>query len=277
MSVPIRPAATVMLLRDGDDGLEVFMLQRTLSASFARGMYVFPGGRVDDADHGEAFEPVCDDADDAAVSIRLGVEHGGLAWMVAAVRECFEEAGVLLARPTDGADVVRFDTDDVIARFSAARHAVHAGELSLVDLCRTEQLQLLTNQMHFVDHWVTPVGERRRFDTRFFMARAPEAQVPLHDDIETIASLWVRPDAALRMRSAGELNMFPPTVVSMQRLATFASAGEALADAAAQPRPPQRLPRLVLGPNEEFIDVILPTQPGYESTPIPEFVIPNLR
>ncbi len=277
MSVPVRPAATVMLLRDGDQGLEVFMLQRTLSASFARGMYVFPGGRVDDADHGEAFEPVCDDADDAAVSLRLGVERGGLAWMVAAVRECFEEAGVLLARPIDGVDVVRFDTDDVIARFSAARHAVHSGELSLVDLCRTEQLQLLTDRMHFVDHWVTPVGEGRRFDTRFFMAKAPEAQVPLHDDIETIASLWVRPEEALQMWSAGELNMFPPTVASIQRLAKFASAGEALADAAARPRPPQLLPRLVLGPNEEFVGVILPHQPGYEHTPIPEFVISNPR
>jgi 8-oxo-dGTP pyrophosphatase MutT (NUDIX family) len=266
-----------MLLRDGDDGLEVFMLQRTMSASFARGMYVFPGGRVDDADHGEAFEPVCDDVDDAAASLRLGLEHGGLAWMVAAIRECFEEAGVLLARPVDGADVVRFDSDDVVARFSAARHAVHGGELSLVDLCRAERLQLLTDQIHFVDHWVTPVGERRRFDTRFFMTKAPEAQVPLHDDIETIASLWVRPEEALRMWSARELNMFPPTVVSLRRLARFSTASDALADAAVQPRPPQRLPRLVLGPNEEFIDVILPDEAGYEDTPIPEFVIPNLR
>lgn len=277
MSVPIRPAATVMLLRDGDDGLEVFMLQRTMSASFARGMYVFPGGRVDDTDHGEAFEPVCDDDDDATVSTRLGVDHGGLAWMVAAIRECFEEAGVLLARPVDGADVVRFDTDDVIARFNAARHAVHEGQLSLLDLCRTEGLQLLTDQMHFVDHWVTPVGERRRFDTRFFMAQAPEAQVPLHDDVETIASLWARPAEALRMWSARELNMFPPTVVSMKRLAQFDTAAEALADAAAQARPTQRLPKLVLGPNEEFIDVILPTEAGYDATPIPEYVIPNPR
>jgi len=266
-----------MLLRDADDGLEVFMLQRTLSASFARGMFVFPGGRVDDTDDAEAFESVCDDVGDAAASARLGVERGGLAWMVAAIRECFEEAGVLLARPCDSPHVVRFDTEEVIERFNAARHAVHEGEMSLVDLCRAEGLSLLTDQMHFVDHWVTPVGERRRFDTRFFMAKAPDAQTPLHDDIETIASLWVRPVEALRMWNARELNMFPPTAVSMKRLATFATAAEALAEAAAQLRPEQRLPRLVLGPNEEFIDVILPNQDGYETTPIPEFVIPNPR
>jgi 8-oxo-dGTP pyrophosphatase MutT (NUDIX family) len=101
IDVPVRPAATVMLLRDGRAGLEVFMLQRTHSAAFARSQYVFPGGRVDDADHGVEFEPVCDGLDDGAASRRLGVERGGLAWYVAAIRECFEEAGVLLARPYD--------------------------------------------------------------------------------------------------------------------------------------------------------------------------------
>lgn len=266
-----------MLLRDGPAGLEVFMLQRTMSASFARGSYVFPGGRVDDADHGEAFEPICDDVDDAAASVRLGVEHGGLAWLVAAIRECFEEAGVLLARPSAGTDIVRFDTPDVVDRFNAARHAVHDGTLSLAELCRSEQLQLLTDQMHFVDHWVTPIGERRRFDTRFFMAKAPEAQEPLHDDVETIASLWVRPDRALEMWRAKQLVMLPPTVVSLDRLARFATADAALADAAAQSMPEQRLPRLVLGPDEGFLDIILPNDERYDSTPLPEFVIPNPR
>lgn len=266
-----------MLLRDGDSGVEVFMLQRTMSASFARGTYVFPGGRVDDADHGEAFEPFCDDVDDASVSTRIGVERGGLAWMVAAIRECFEEAGVLLARPVDRTDVVRFDTPDVIDRFNAARHAVHAGELSLSDLCRSERLQLLTDRLHFVDHWVTPVGERRRFDTRFFMAKAPEAQEPLHDDIETIASLWIRPADALDLWKAMELMMMPPTVVSLERLTQFDTADAALSDAASQAIPAQRLPRLVLGPNEEFLDIILPSDERYGATPIPEFVIPDPR
>src|SRR5215203_2289055 len=93
IDVPVRSAATVMLLRDGDNGPEVFMLQRTHSAAFARSQYVFPGGRVDDADHGDDFEPVCEGLGDAAASQRLGVERGGLAWYVAAIRECFEEAG----------------------------------------------------------------------------------------------------------------------------------------------------------------------------------------
>ena len=99
--VPIRPAATVMLLRDGSSGPEVFMLQRTHSAAFARGQYVFPGGRVDDADHGADYEPICDGLDDDAASARLGLDHGGLAWLVATIRECFEEAGVSCWRAID--------------------------------------------------------------------------------------------------------------------------------------------------------------------------------
>jgi 8-oxo-dGTP pyrophosphatase MutT (NUDIX family) len=111
-----------MLVRDGDDGAEVFMLRRTLDAAFAGGMYVFPGGRVDDADHAEDLEPICDGLDDERASAVLGLRHGGLAYWVAAVRECFEEAGVLLARPVDRREPVRFDEPAVAERFEAARH-----------------------------------------------------------------------------------------------------------------------------------------------------------
>ena len=82
-SIPVRPAATVMLVRDGDDGLEVFMLQRTHGAAFARSQYVFPGGKVDDADHGEVFEPICDGLDDETASSTMGLDYGGLAWLAA--------------------------------------------------------------------------------------------------------------------------------------------------------------------------------------------------
>ena len=94
----LRDAATVMLVRDGNAGLEVFMVRRTLSAAFAGGMYVFPGGAVDAADGGAEVEPLCDGVTDAAASAQLELPAGGLAFWVAAIRECFEEAGVLLAR-----------------------------------------------------------------------------------------------------------------------------------------------------------------------------------
>ncbi|MEY3456840.1 MAG: hypothetical protein RIR38_1102, partial [Actinomycetota bacterium] len=103
LTVPVRPAATVMLVRDHPlNGLEVFMLQRTMSAVFAKGMYVFPGGRVDAADDTSELQSVCDDLSDERASAILGVKSGGLAYWIAAIRECFEEAGVLLARPENG-------------------------------------------------------------------------------------------------------------------------------------------------------------------------------
>lgn len=272
-SVPVRPAATVMLLRDGADGLEVFMLQRTHGAAFARGQYVFPGGKVDDADHGELFEPVCDGLDDPTASTRLGLERGGLAWLVAATRECFEEAGVLLARPVDSDEVLRFDDPDVAARFNRARHEVYDTSLSLAELCRREGLMLMVDRMHLVDHWITPLGERRRFDTRFFVARAPEAQEPLHDDGETIASLWVGPAAALEMWRNGELQMFPPTVMSLEFLGAHATADDVLAAAAAVGIPPTVLPKVLLDADERVTGVIRPDEPGYAEAPDPEYVI----
>lgn len=266
-----------MLLRDGVDGLEVFMLQRTMSASFARGMYVFPGGRVDDADHGEEFEPICSGIDDADASARMGMDHGGLAWLVAAVRECFEEAGVLLARSSDDDQIVRFVDDDVIDRFNIARHAVHDGLRSLVDVCVEEDLVLLTDDMHLVAHWVTPLGERRRFDTRFFVARAPEAQAPLHDDGETIASLWVRPADALAMWRAGELQMFPPTVESLRFLEAFSNADAAIVASEAMGVPPRILPKLRLDDDERVLGVVVPGDERYDAVAEPDHVIGHPR
>lgn len=274
-SVPVRPAATVMLVRDGLDGLEVFMLQRTHGAAFAKGQYVFPGGKVDDEDHSEDFEPICDGLDDITASRQLGLahDHGGLAWLVAAIRECFEEAGVLLARPADDDEIIRFDDPEVAQRFNDHRHRVDAGSMSLDEVCRLEKLRLLVDRMHLVDHWVTPVGERRRFDTRFFVTRAPEAQQPLHDDGETIASLWVRPVDALQMWRDGELQMFPPTAASLQFLAAHHTAEDAIEAAAGVGVPPRVLPKLILDDAGRVAGIVRPDDPGYAAAVEPEYVL----
>ena len=193
------------------------MLRRTLDAAFAGGMYVFPGGAVDDADRSADVEAWCDGLTDQQASRMLDVDAGGLAYWIAAIRECFEEAGVLLARRGDGT-VVRFDDPAVEQRYLAHRSAVHDGALRLIDLCGADGLRLTTDDIHYVSHWVTPVGERRRFDTRFFLARAPQAQEPLHDDHETIASLWVGPADALARHERGELAMIAPTTKNLELL-----------------------------------------------------------
>ena len=219
--VPAHPAATVVVVRDAPDGLEVFMLLRTTQASFAAGMYVFPGGRVDEADGAADIERWCDGRDDAPASAALGLDRGGLAYWVAAVRECFEEAGLLLARRRDGSPVPLRDED---------RRAVHAGKLSMVELCRRDDLVLDLGALRYVAHWVTPVGEgTRRFDTRFFLAVAPPDQEGAHDDTETVHSMWVRPADALGQAERRELVMMPPTIATLRWIAECSSTADALA------------------------------------------------
>ena len=259
---PLREAATVMLLRDAPAGAEVFMLRRTLNAAFVGGAYVFPGGTVDDADRADDVSAHCLGLDDATASALLGVERGGLAYWVAALRECFEEAGVLLARDAQRA-VVSFADPVVAAAYNERRHAVHDGALRLVDLCGEQRLLLATDDVRYVSHWVTPVGEPRRFDTRFFVARAPLEQEPLHDDNETIDSLWVRPADALDRHHAGELFMIFPTIKNLEFLVPFATCDEALAAAAAVGHPPAILPRVVR--RGEHIAVLLPGDAGYDA------------
>lgn len=262
-TVPVKPAATVMLVRDADEGVEVFMLRRALGAVFAGGMYVFPGGRVDDADHADELEPICDGIDDSTASGVLQIPRGGLAYWVAAIRECFEEAGVLLARSLDG-PIVRFDDEAIAERFNRARSAVHDGALSLSTLCAEERLMLTTAGIHYVSHWITPVGEARRFDTRFFVARAPQAQEPLHDDHETIESLWVRPADALDRFARGELGMFPPTVSNLEFLAPHATADEVIAAAARIDTPPRILPKLRVDGDGRVTGVAIPGDADYD-------------
>ncbi len=274
MGVPVRDAATVMLVRDApvrdrgpDDpgGLEVFMLRRNLRSDFVGGAYVFPGGGVDDHDRVADLEAVCEGRRDADASAQLGVEAGGLAFWVAAIRESFEEAGVLLAY--DGAGqghdgLIRLDDPATIERFAQHRRAVDHGERRLVEVCRQEGLRLAVDAMYYFSHWITPEGPTRRYDTRFFVARAPDAQVPLHDDREVIANLWVRPAEALAANRAGEFEMIFPTIRTLIALERFDRADDLMAAAAAIGEVPAILPRIV--EDEGGVRIVLPGDPGYD-------------
>lgn len=262
--VPLRPAATVMLVRDHPiEGLEVFMLQRTLNAAFASGMYVFPGGRVDDVDDEQTLESLCDGRTDEEASALLGLQRGGLSYWVAAIRECFEEAGVLLARRAGDREPLRFDDDAESTRFGSARQSVNDGSLRFIDLCRAEELRLVTDSIHYVSHWITPIGEARRFDTRFFVAPAPPFQDPLHDDGETIDSLWVSPRTALERHREGRLAMIPPTISNLEFLLRHDTVGSVLEAAQRVGVPPSITPRLRIDAVGRVIGVILPGDPDY--------------
>jgi len=270
--VAIRDAATVMLVRDDAEGaLEVFMLRRNLQSDFVGGAYVFPGGGVDDHDRVADLGAVCEGRSDADASAQLGVSAGGLAFWVAAIRESFEEAGVLLAY--DGDELVRFDDPVIAERFVEHRGAVDRGERRLIDVCRAEGLRLAVDTMSYFSHWITPEGPSRRYDTRFFVARAPVGQVPLHDDREVIANLWIRPSDALARYEAGDFEMIFPTVRSLIAIERFATSDELLAAAEAIGQVPAILPRIVEDEGGGGVRIVLPGDPGYDdlvSAAIPE-------
>ena len=229
------PAATVMLLRDATSGIEVFMLRRTKSAAFAGGMYVFPGGRVDEADG-----------------------QGDPGYVIAAIRECFEEAGVLLATDEDG-DMVA-DGHPALAH----RYAVHDGTVDLLALCAEHRLRPAIDHLVWVSHWITPLEESpRRFDTRFFIAIAPPAQTSRHDDTETIASTWIRPSDALQREADGMLGMMPPTIKSLEHLAAHHDAHEVMASARRLGRPEPILPKLRRNADGRITGVSLPGDEDY--------------
>ncbi len=263
-TVPVKPAATVLLVRDADaGGVEVFMLRRTFNAAFASGMFVFPGGKVDDVDGVNEIAELCDGLTDGHASALLGIASGGLAYWVACIRECFEEAGVLLARHESTGDVVRFDDDATAKRFEAERENIHDGSVALLDLCKREGLRLTTDDIHYVSHWITPMGEKRRFDTRFFIARAPQAQEPLHDDGETIESFWISPQEAIERAHEKDLMLMPPTKANIEFLLPYKTADEVL-EAAAQVGMPQTiLPKLKIDSDGRVVGIAMPGDPEY--------------
>ncbi len=240
--VEVRPAATLILVRAGAAPLEVLMLRRHPASVFAADAWVFPGGRVDEADGADlgGFGPGLTDADASAT---LGIASGGLAFWVAAVRECFEEAGILLARPARGGrpgPVRRLDA----ARLARHRRDLHAGRKTLAEVLAAEGLVLDLGAISYVSHWITPPGDSRRFDTRFFLAAAPPAQVASHDAAETVDSVWTTPADVLRRHAAGEVRLMFPTTKNLETLACFDTVEQLLEAARARPAPVARETKL---------------------------------
>jgi glyoxylase-like metal-dependent hydrolase (beta-lactamase superfamily II)/8-oxo-dGTP pyrophosphatase MutT (NUDIX family) len=219
-----RPAATLLLLRDGSLGPEALLLQRTHDAAFLGGAHVFPGGALDRTDRDPRVLRRVAGLTDAEASARLGVDAGGLAFWVAAIRECFEEAGILLAEGEDGrpVDAAR------AAALAPCRGLLHAGQLGLHEFLEKERLLLRGRELAYFGHWVTAPGRARRFDTRFFLALAPEAQAGAHDGTELVASEWLRPLDAIEREARGEIQLVFATKNTLADLVRFARAKDAL-------------------------------------------------
>lgn len=208
--IPIaRPSATVILVRDVDGVAEIFMVRRHKTSSFGAA-YAFPGGVVDPED--AAVRSNCAGVSAADANARLGVESGGLDYYSAAVRELFEEAGVLLA-----------DVADVDENLQTVRDGLNDGSVNWADFVKQNELQLRCDDLHYVSHWVTPEQMPKRYSTRFFVAALPAGQSALHCGGELTESCWNTATDMLAAGRRGDAKLHFPTTKTLESVARHAS------------------------------------------------------
>jgi 8-oxo-dGTP pyrophosphatase MutT (NUDIX family) len=260
VSQPVRPvdAASVILVRHGQpvgSRWQCFMVRRPVRSEFAADVFVFPGGKVDAADR----------LPDAARYVRehpgplaLEDEETRLALRLAALRELFEEVGVLLAT-RDAGGLLRFAGEDE-GRFALYRRRLQAGELSMLDLARAERLCFAADRLHPFSRWITPEPLPRRYDTRFFVAYLPDGQEPLHDARETVDSVWISPKDALDASRQGEFPLVFATEKHLERMARYPSIEQMIASVAPAGLEPV-MPRIVQRGGETAF--LLPGDEGY--------------
>jgi 8-oxo-dGTP pyrophosphatase MutT (NUDIX family) len=256
--VQIRPAATVMLIDDRPD-LQVFMMERHANTVFAGGMWVFPGGSVDATDDSSEFQAISIHRSDAEASELMGLPSGGLAYYVAAIREAFEEAGILLALQRDTHEPLDFRTEKIEKRFSKHRDDINDSSRQFMEIIRDENLILDAGVMHYVARWITPEGPPRRFDARFFIAKMPSNQTPIHDNGELVHSEWLSPDKILEQAEAGNMVLMSPTLRMIKNLALFDTAEQVIQSVAVN-----HVDELARVTRDTRV-VVMPGEPGYEN------------
>jgi glyoxylase-like metal-dependent hydrolase (beta-lactamase superfamily II)/8-oxo-dGTP pyrophosphatase MutT (NUDIX family) len=251
-----RHSASLIVLRDGDAGVEVLMLRRSERAGDQNsGAAVFPGGHLDAEDR--LAHPFANGLDDARASALLGSAAGGLDYWVAAIRECFEEAGLLLAVDAGGqwVDLAAIGDDAVLAM----RHDLHAGRVDLATLCQRYGWRLATDRLHYFSHWLTPPGRPKRFDTRFLITIAPPRQRASADETESAELMWLKPADAVAAER--KLKLMLVTEETLRTLATFQRVDDAIAFAAKPRQVPLMMPRI--GSSAKGMRPVLPTHWAY--------------
>jgi 8-oxo-dGTP pyrophosphatase MutT (NUDIX family) len=205
--VTARPAATVLMLRDGPDGMEVFMVKRHHKIDFATGALVFPGGS---ADPGDASDIVRKRSDGGA-----DLSEEALRFRIASIREAFEETGLLLCRKADATEVLEADECEALHHY---REKLEANELDFGQFLEAENLISCLDRLEHFAHWITPPGMPKRFDTHFYVARTPARQLAKHDGSENVDSVWITPEAACAAADEGTYTIIFPTRVNIEKL-----------------------------------------------------------
>ncbi|MCH1570537.1 MAG: hypothetical protein L7S64_04270 [Longimicrobiales bacterium] len=254
-AVPVAPraAATIVLLRDGEGGMEVLLMRRSRKAGFVPGAYVFPGGRVDNSDALPGVVSLLDDLDTDTARDRL--EHDGeppaIAYYLAALREAFEETGIMVGLRADGSAPPTAAEDPAIDKI---RDALMGDRLSFEEAIARMECRIAGDAIEYIAHWITPEPEPRRYDTRFFAAKVRAGATAIVDPREMTDALWLSPREALGRLDRGELPMVFPTIKTIEALSRYESADDALEGYGAEPVR-TILPTLVMTPTGIGLDI----------------------
>ena len=213
-----KPAATILLLRQGAKDLEVFMVVRHHQIDFASGALVFPGGKADPQDFAEDLIPYIEGAN---------TDTDMRAAQVSAIREAFEECGILLAREKGSNSII---TGERLASLQEFREPMNKGEVSLIDFLQTQNLVLACDELTHFAHWITPPMMPKRFDTHFYLALAPADHLAIHDGYESVDSVWIPPADAVKEEAQGTRTIIFPTLRNLEKLATWRSPEEAISN-----------------------------------------------
>jgi len=214
------PASTLLLLKDINSSIEVFMIKRASKTNFG-GAWVFPGGKIDKEDLDSEILNLCHGLDDKKASILLNIESNGLPYWVACLRECFEESGILLAYREDGSD---FNPDDKESDLlNILRGSLNNGKISFTDVLREFNLKLSVDKLIYLSHWITPEIETRRYSTRFFVASITDNQKAIHDGYEAVDSLWVKIEQGLEEYNQGKFPIIMPTIKNLELVSGYES------------------------------------------------------
>jgi 8-oxo-dGTP pyrophosphatase MutT (NUDIX family) len=230
-----KDSATVILVRQAQGKtMEVFLARRHVNQSFMAGAFVFPGGRLEAADADSALTEFISAKDDfhphSLLQDNALTKKTALSFFFCAIRETFEETGVLFAR-TKGGHSIDFGNAVIKSRFAAYRQSLNLGNITLTEIARQEELILMPKLLIPYSHWITPEIVPKRFSTRFFLAELPQGQSATTDKDELTSSLWVTPHDALQIYTAGKITLMPPTLKTIEEMAKFISLDELFAAA----------------------------------------------
>ena len=219
------PAATVLLLRDGLDSIEVFMIKRAAASNFGNA-WVFPGGKVDKGDHDNKLINLSKLSSNDA-KFKLGVNENALEYWIASIRECFEESGVLLAYKKSG-EIYSPKNENEINDLKILQNQINLKKLTFYDLLIKLELHLATDKLAYLSHWITPISEKKRYSTSFFLGQLPDKQKALHDGFEGVDSRWITPNEALNLYRSGDFSIILPTITSLEAISTYKSVNQLL-------------------------------------------------